>query len=123
MDIFSNAPLSFATAALGGELRISTVDGDVMYTVAPGTQTGTRVRLRGKGVPSLRNKDVRGDHYVTLVVQVPTKLTSEQKEAIRQMDVALNGEKESERTEKKSEKKGMKKRMEEFFDNLVDDDK
>ncbi|MBR6643684.1 MAG: molecular chaperone DnaJ [Lachnospiraceae bacterium] len=121
-DIFSNAPLSFTTAALGGEVRISTVDGDVMYNVAPGTQTGTRVRLRGKGVPSLRNKDVRGDHYVTLVVQVPTKLTGEQKEAIRRLDEVMNGEK-TERAEKKTEKKGMKKRMEEFFDNLVDDDK
>lgn len=122
-DIFSNAPLSFTTAALGGEVRISTVDGDVMYTVAPGTQTGTRVRLRGKGVPSLRNKEVRGDHYVTLVVQVPTKLTSEQKEAIRRLDEVMNGEKTSSGSEKKSEKKGMKKRVEEFFDNLVDDDK
>lgn len=121
-DIFSNAPLSFTTAALGGDVRISTVDGDVMYTVAPGTQTGTRVRLRGKGVPSLRNKDIRGDHYVTLVVQVPTKLTNEQKEAIRHLDEVMNGEKTA-GNEKKPEKKGMKKRMEEFFDNLVDDDK
>jgi molecular chaperone DnaJ len=122
-DIFSNAPLSFATAALGGDVRISTVDGDVMYTVAPGTQTGTRIRLRGKGVPSLRNKDIRGDHYVTLVVQVPTKLTNEQKEAIRHLDEVMNGEKTAAGNEKKPEKKGMKKRMEEFFDNLVDDDK
>ncbi len=120
-DIFSNAPLPFTTAALGGDIRISTVDGDVMYNVAPGTQTGTRVRLRGKGVPSLRNKDVRGDHYVTLVVQVPTKLTGEQKEAIRHLDEVMNGNSAS-GTEKKSEKKGMKK-VKEFFDNLVDDDK
>ena len=40
-----------------------TVDGDVIYTIRPGTQSGTRVRLRGKGVPSVRNKDIRGDHY------------------------------------------------------------
>lgn len=120
-DIFSNAPLPFTTAALGGDIRISTVDGDVMYNVVPGTQTGTRVRLRGKGVPSLRNKDVRGDHYVTLVVQVPTKLTGEQKEAIRHLDEVMNGNSAS-GTEKKSEKKGMKK-VKEFFDNLVDDDK
>ena len=123
MDIFSNAPLSFATAALGGDVRISTVDGDVMYTVAPGTQTGTRVRLRGKGVPSLRNKEVRGDHYVTLVVQVPTKLTNEQKEAIRHLDEVMAGDKNTSGTEKKPEKKSMKKKVEEFFDNLVDDDK
>lgn len=102
LDIFSNAPMSFAQAALGGDIRISTVDGDVMYTVQPGTQTGTRVRLRGKGVPSLRNKQVRGDHYVTLIVQVPTKLTSEQKELLRQYDDCVNGiRKTSEGTEEK----------------------
>ena len=124
MDIYSTAPLSFATAALGGDIRISTVDGDVLYNVAPGTQTNMKVRLRGKGVPSLRNKQVRGDHYVTLVVQVPTKLTSEQKDLLRQLDASLRGEKVAkEEPEKKPEKKGMKKRVEEFFENLVDDEK
>jgi len=63
-------------------------DGDVMYDVKPGTQTDTKVRLKGKGVPSLRNKNVRGDHYVTLVVQVPTKLNEEAKEALRKFDEA-----------------------------------
>jgi molecular chaperone DnaJ len=90
-DIYSTAPISYATAALGGEVKISTVDGDVMYTVKPGTQTDTKVRLREKGVPSLRNKAVRGDHYVTLVVQVPTNLNSEQKELLRKFDDAMNG--------------------------------
>ena len=88
MNIFSTAPITFAQAALGGEVRISTVDGDVMYDVKPGTQTDTKVRLKGKGVPSLRNKNVRGDHYVTLVVQVPTKLNEEAKEALRKFDAA-----------------------------------
>ena len=81
-DIYSTAPMSFTQAALGGDVRISTVDGDVLYTIKPGTQTDTKIRLRGKGVPSLRNKEIRGDHYVTLVVQVPSKLTSEQKELL-----------------------------------------
>ncbi len=71
---------------LGGEILIDTVDGKVIYDVKPGTQTDTRVRLRGKGVPSWRNKDVRGDHYVTLVVQVPDKLSHEAKELLRQFD-------------------------------------
>lgn len=74
-NLYSTAPISFAQAALGGEVRISTIDGDVLYDVKPGTQTDTRIRLKGKGVPSLRNKNVRGDHYVTLVVQVPTGLS------------------------------------------------
>ena len=83
MNIYSTAPISFVTAALGGTVRIKTVDGEVEYDVKPGTQTDTRVRLKGKGVPSVRNKNVRGDHYVTLVVQVPTDLSREAKEALR----------------------------------------
>ena len=82
-SIFSTVPISFATAALGGPIKIKTVDGEVEYEVKPGTQTDTKVRLRGKGVPSLRNKNIRGDHYVTLVVTVPEKLTEEQKEALK----------------------------------------
>lgn len=91
MDIYSSAPITFAQAALGSDVRIKTVDGEVIYTVKPGTQTDTRVRLRGKGVPSLRNKQVRGDHYVTLVVQVPTKLNSEQKKALEAFDEVMGG--------------------------------
>lgn len=90
MDIFSTAPITYAQAALGGTIRINTVDGDVEYEVKPGTQTDTRIRLKNKGVPSLRNKSIRGDHYVTLVVQVPTKLSEEAKEALRAFDEACN---------------------------------
>ncbi len=88
MNIFSTAPITYAQAALGGKIRISTVDGEVEYEVKPGTQTDTKIRLKGKGVPSLRNKNVRGDHYVTLVVQVPTKLSESAKEALRAFDAA-----------------------------------
>jgi molecular chaperone DnaJ len=90
-DIFSTAPISYATAVLGGDVKISTVDGDIIYNVKPGTQTDTKVRLREKGVPSLRNKAVRGDHYVTLVVQVPTNLNSEQKDLLKKFDDAMIG--------------------------------
>lgn len=90
-DIFSTAPISYATAVLGGDVKISTVDGDVIYNVKPGTQTDTKVRLREKGVPSLRNKAVRGDHYVTLVVQVPTSLNADQKELLKKFDEAMTG--------------------------------
>lgn len=90
-DVYSEVPISFATAALGGEIKIETIDGAVMYDVKPGTQSHTKVRLRGKGFPTLRNKQVRGDHYITLVVTVPEKLNEAQKEALRAFDVALNG--------------------------------
>ena len=58
----------------------------MVYNVKPGTKTDTKVRLRGKGVPSLRNSQVRGDHYVTLVIQTPEHLSAEAKEALRQFD-------------------------------------
>lgn len=86
MNVYSTAPISFAQAALGGEVRINTIDGDILYDVKPGTQTDTRIRLKGKGIPSLRNSSIRGDHYVTLVVQVPTSLNAEAKEALRAFD-------------------------------------
>lgn len=121
MNIFSTAPITFAQAALGGEVRISTVDGDVLYDVKPGTQTDTKVRLKGKGVPSLRNKSVRGDHYVTLVVQVPTKLNEEAKEALRKFDEAsdksLGIHLKNEKTAEKPKKKGFMDKLKETFED------
>ena len=90
-DIYSTVPISFAQAALGATIRIDTIDGQVEYELKSGTQTDTRVRLRGKGVPSLRNKNVRGDHYVTFVVEVPTSLTREQREALQAFDDTMTG--------------------------------
>ena len=120
-NIFSTAPITFAQAALGGEVRISTVDGDVMYEVKPGTQTDTKVRLKGKGVPSLRNKSVRGDHYVTLVVQVPTKLNEEAKKALREFDMAsgnsLNQKKDA---QEKPKRKGFMDKIKEQFEDKED---
>jgi molecular chaperone DnaJ len=119
MNIFSTAPITFAQAALGGDVRISTVDGDVLYTVKPGTQTDTKVRLKGKGVPSLRNKNVRGDHYVTLVVQVPTKLNEEAKEALRNFDAASDNSLglNEEKGKGKQKKKGFMDKLKETFED------
>ena len=114
-NIFSTVPMSFAVAALGGEIVIDTVDGKVIYEVKPGTQTDTKVRLRGKGVPTLRDKNVRGDHYVTLVVQVPDKLSNEAKELLKQFDAAnddsLNAAKAAESDKKEEEPKEKKKKF------------
>ena len=108
MNIFSTADISFVQAALGGTIRIPTVDGDVEYEVKPGTQPNTRIRLKGKGVPSLRNRNVRGDHYVTLNLKVPTSLSSESKEALRKFDETLGGS----GTKKKSFKEKLKETFE-----------
>lgn len=90
-NLYSTAPISFVQAALGGDVRISTIDGDVLFPIKAGTQTDTKIRLKGKGVPSLRNKNLRGDQYVTLVVQVPEKLSAEQREALLAFDKVMNG--------------------------------
>ena len=120
MHIFSTAPITFAQAALGADVRIKTVDGDVLYTVPAGTKTDTKVRLKGKGVPSLRNKQVRGDHYVTLVIQTPERLSAEAKEVLRKFDEltggSLNEGKEAD-GEKKSKKKGFMDKLKETFED------
>ena len=117
MHIFSTVPISFAQAALGGDIRVATVDGEVIYTVKPGTKTDTKVRLKGKGVPSLRDSRVRGDHYVTLVIQTPDKLSAEAKEALRKFDQlagnTLNQKAEEGKTKKKS---FFKDKMKEVFE-------
>ena len=128
MNIYSTAQISFAQAALGGEIRIHTVDGDVLYEVKPGTQTNTRIRLKGKGVPSLRNKSVRGDHYVDLVVQTPTGLSADAKEALRQFDAltgdslnrtgAQDGAGSSDKQEKPKKKKGFMDKIKESLDDM-----
>ncbi len=105
-SIFSTVPISFGTAAMGGEIRIKTVDGEVAYDVAPGTQTDTRIRLKGKGVPYLRNKNLRGDHYVTLVVKVPERLNKEQREALQKFREAMGEVPAEEIHEEKHKKKG-----------------
>ena len=85
-DIYSTVPVSFVIAALGGDIVIDTVDGKVMYSVKAGTPTDTRIRLKGKGVPSLSNRAVRGNQYVTLVVQVPDHLSKEARDILKQFD-------------------------------------
>ena len=104
MNIYSTVPISFVDAALGNTIRIKTVDGEVEFDIKPGTQTDTKVRFKGKGVPSLRNAQVRGDHYVTLVVQVPTRLNDEQRKALIEFDATMNN---GNRREDKKKKRGL----------------
>ena len=105
-NIYSSVPISYAIAALGGDIVIDTVDGKVIYEVKPGTQTDTKVRLKGKGVPTLRNKDVRGDHYVTLIVETPDKLNQEAKDLLRKFDeLTGNSLHAAENVDAKKEKK------------------
>ena len=119
VHIFSTVPITFAQAALGGDVKVPTVDGDVIYTVKPGTKTDTKVRLKGKGVPSLRNPQARGDHYVTLVIETPEKLSAEAKEALRKFDMlsgnSLNQD-TSDDEKGKGKKKGFMEKVKEAFE-------
>lgn len=82
-DLYLEQKVSFTQAALGAELHIDTIDGKVKYNMPAGTQPGTTFRLRGKGVPNVNGRG-RGDQYVTVKVQVPTNLTSEQRDALKE---------------------------------------
>lgn len=79
-DIYYRMKISMAQAALGTELEVPTLDGNVKYSIEPGTQTGTRFRLRGKGVPFINHGKARGDQYVDVVIDTPKDLTQRQKE-------------------------------------------
>jgi molecular chaperone DnaJ len=82
-ELFYEADLSIAQAALGTKLRVPTVDGeDAEVEIKPGTQPGTEIRLRGRGVPHLRRHAVRGDLHVIANVVVPSKLSKRQRELL-----------------------------------------
>jgi len=102
-------PITFVQAALGAELEIPTIDGKVKYTLPAGTQTGTTFRLRGKGIPELRSQR-RGDQFVTVKVQVPSSLNTQQADALRAFAEAM-GEPSSEEDSPKNffEKRKKKK--------------
>ncbi len=116
-DIYSEVTISYAQAVLGGDVRITTVDGDIIASVKPGTQSGTKMRFKGKGVPSQRNRNVRGDHYVTLNIEVPKKLSERAKQALREFDEAmgdsLHGSAETGQSRKK---KGFMDKFKENFE-------
>lgn len=108
-DIYSTEPITFGQAALGGKITVDTVDGPYEYTLKPGTQTDTQIRLKGKGIPTLRNKNTRGNHYVTFVVQVPERMNEAQKDALRKFQEAM-GEIEAPKEEKDQEKEKHEKK-------------
>lgn len=82
-DVFIDHPIDFSLAALGGNTTVSTLKGELKLKVRPGTASHTLVRLRGEGMPVLQRSG-HGDLYVRLVVEVPTKLTREQRKVLEQ---------------------------------------
>ena len=91
-DVYVTVPISFTEAALGAEVTVPTVDGKIKFTVPDGTQPDTVFRLRGKGIQRL-NSTARGDQYVTVMIEVPKKLSQKQKDALRRLDEELSVDK------------------------------
>lgn len=91
MDVYSTAEIPFTTAVFGGEARVHTLYGDVMCRIREGTQSGTKIRLRGKGIVSMQDPSVHGDHYVTVQIQVPRNLSPEAKQRLREYERAAGG--------------------------------
>lgn len=86
-DLFVNQEISFAQAAVGTEVAVPTIDGQLKLKIRPGTQPGTLVRLSGQGAPRLHGRG-RGDQYVRLIVTVPKDLTRRQKQLLQEFDAA-----------------------------------
>lgn len=83
-DIYVNVEIPFSMATLGGELEVPTVEGNIRIKVRPGTQSGSMLRLRGKGVTKLRGRG-KGDEYVKIVVSVPERLNRNQRNILNQL--------------------------------------
>ncbi|EGW55555.1 molecular chaperone DnaJ [Candidatus Endoriftia persephonae] len=86
--LFCEVPISFVTAALGGELEVPTLDGKVLLKIPAGTQTGKMFRMRGKGVKPVRGGPV-GDLLCRVLVETPVHLTDEQKELLRKLETSM----------------------------------
>lgn len=97
-EIYSDASISYLDAILGASIKVPVVDGEVTIKVPPGTQPGQVMRLKGNGAPRLGNPDSRGDHYVTMDIEIPKSLSKEEEELVTKL---------RDLKEKKSKKKGL----------------
>lgn len=85
-DIYTTVQIPYTTAVFGGEARVKTIHGEVICKIREGTQSGSKIRLRGKGVVSMKNPSQYGDQYVTVQIQVPKNLSAEAKQKLREFE-------------------------------------
>lgn len=91
MDVYTTIHVPFATAALGGETVVQTLYGNVLCKIREGTQSGSKIRLRGKGIVSMKDPSVHGDQYVKVEVDVPRHLTPAAKQKLREFEAVCAG--------------------------------
>ena len=94
-DIYTTVNIPFTTAVFGGEAKVHTIYGDVLCNIKPGTQSGTKIRLRGKGIVAMNNPSVHGDEYATVQIEVPTNLTPEARRKLKEFEQECNGSRRS----------------------------
>jgi molecular chaperone DnaJ len=85
-NIYVTVPITIPEAVLGAKIEVPTIEGKAQLRIPPGTQSGQRFRLRGRGVPSLRNPNLRGDQYVEVQIKLPKVISEETKELLRQFE-------------------------------------
>ena len=85
-DIYTTARIPFTTAVFGGEVLVHTIDGKVLCSIKPGTQSGSKIRLKGKGIVSMQNPSLHGDHYVTIQIDVPKHLSPQAKQKLKEFE-------------------------------------
>lgn len=85
-DVYTTISVPFTTAVFGGEASVQTIDGRVVCKIRPGTQSGTKIRLRGKGIVKMGHPSERGDQYVTVQIQVPTNLSPEAERKLKEFE-------------------------------------
>jgi len=96
MDIYTTENIPFTTAVFGGETMVQTLYGKVMCKIRPGIQPQTKIRLKGKGIVSLKNPNVHGDQYVSIQIQVPKNLSEEARRKLKEFEAACrNGKNEA----------------------------
>ncbi len=91
-DVYVTANIPYTTAVLGGEAVVPTLSGKVACKIRPGTQSGSRIRLKGKGIVSMKDPVVFGDEYVVIQIDVPKALTPEQKRILKEYEDSLQKE-------------------------------
>lgn len=91
MDVYTTASVPFTTAVLGGEIVVSTLYGNVLCRIKEGTKSGTKIRLKGKGIVSMKDHSVHGDQYVTVQIDVPQHISGAAKQKLREFDALLGG--------------------------------
>ena len=84
MDVYTTAEIPFTTAVFGGEVLINTLHGQVQCKIPEGMRSGKKIRLKGKGIVSMKNPKVFGDHYVTIQIEVPGNLSEEAKRKLKE---------------------------------------